>query len=74
MRSQTEENKSGKMQAAVQNPLIENLIILGSLLSDIGYWNILGNMLINICTYFQDINFFFENVFIRIMNNIYISL
>lgn len=62
------------MQAAVQNPLIENLIILGWPLSDIGYWNILGNMLINISTYFQDANFFFENVFIGIMNNIYISL
>lgn len=62
------------MQAAVQNPLIENLIVLGSPLSDIGYWNILSNTLINISTYFQDANFFFENVVIRIMDNIYISL
>ena len=59
------------MQAAVQNPLIT---VLGSLLSDIGYWNILSNTLINISTYFQDANFFFENVVIRIMDNIYISL
>lgn len=39
MRPPTQEDKSGKIQATVQNPLIENLIILGSFLYNIWNWN-----------------------------------